>query len=207
MNDATDRRTAGRTALYRVWGDADRLLYIGISDYFGVRWGKHAKAQPWWGEMRRLTVDAWYDRREDAEEAEAAAIKAEGPKYNKIHVPSAVRVRRDPTPLDQSKSFAGLPKPYRECHCRDPQTRKTLHRNCPKLGEETHGAWYARYTIPPGAADWTPGGNLKRRIGPFISKSDAEEELMRVLRGYQQAGHKVQRLTSESPHHARTQGT
>lgn len=203
MSNTTNRHAAVRTALYRVWGEADLLLYIGISDYFGVRWGKHAKAQPWWGEMQRLTVDAWYDRREDAEEAEAAAIKAEGPKYNKIHVPSSVRVRRDPKPL--VRPTAGLPKPYRECHCRDPQTRKTLHRNCPKLDEETHGAWYARYTIPEGAADWIPGGNLKRRIGPFASKRDAEGELMRLLRGYQQAGHKVQRLTSESPHQARTE--
>lgn len=37
-----------RTALYRIFGDADLLLYIGISKDFGTRWKQHAKAQPWW---------------------------------------------------------------------------------------------------------------------------------------------------------------
>jgi len=72
-----------QTALYHIWGAAELLLYIGISDDFGRRWKQHAKQQPWWGEKRRLTVDEWFDRREDAEAAEAAAVKAEKPKYNK----------------------------------------------------------------------------------------------------------------------------
>ena len=77
---------ADGTALYRIWGDADLLLYIGVSDDFGSRWKQHAKQQPWWDEMRRLTVDAWYESRAQAEAAEQAAIKAEAPKYNKQHV-------------------------------------------------------------------------------------------------------------------------
>jgi len=82
------KRTDGppeRTALYRVWGDADLLLYIGVSNDFGRRWREHAERQPWWGEMRRLTVDEWFDSRPEAEEAEEAAIKAECPKYNIVH--------------------------------------------------------------------------------------------------------------------------
>lgn len=74
-----------RTALYRVFGDVDLLLYIGISDDFGRRWKDHAKTQPWWGEMRRLTVDHWYDTRDEALDAEAAAIFSEQPKYNVMH--------------------------------------------------------------------------------------------------------------------------
>lgn len=70
------------TALYRVFGDADVLLYIGISKDFGTRWKQHARVQPWWGERRRLTVEL-LDSRPDAEAAEDVAIKAEGPKYNK----------------------------------------------------------------------------------------------------------------------------
>ena len=73
------------TALYRIWGNADLLLYIGVSNSFGRRWAEHAKTQPWWDEKRRLTVDGWFDSREDAEAAEAAAIRVEGPKYNKRH--------------------------------------------------------------------------------------------------------------------------
>src|SRR6266704_3240234 len=82
MSNATNQHTA----LYRIWGDAGLLLYIGISNNFGTRWKEHAKRQPWRDEMRRLTADAWYDSRPEAEAAEEAAIKAEGPKYDKRHV-------------------------------------------------------------------------------------------------------------------------
>lgn len=71
-----------KTALYRVWGKADLLLYIGISKDFGVRWKQHAKQQPWWDEMKRLTADEWFESRELAEDAETVAIRAEKPKYN-----------------------------------------------------------------------------------------------------------------------------
>jgi predicted GIY-YIG superfamily endonuclease len=74
-----------RTALYRIWGAADLLLYIGISKDFGSRWKQHAKQQPWWDEMERLTVDRWYGSRQEAEAAERTAIKAEKPKYNVAH--------------------------------------------------------------------------------------------------------------------------
>ena len=63
------------TALYRIFGDADLLLYIGISNDFGRRWKQHAKKQPWWPEKRRMTTE-WYDSRDDAERAEEAAIPA-----------------------------------------------------------------------------------------------------------------------------------
>lgn len=73
------------TALYRIFGDAEQLLYVGISNDFGTRWKQHAKAQPWWNEKKRLTVDEWYDSRADALAAEAAAIRTEKPKYNVVH--------------------------------------------------------------------------------------------------------------------------
>lgn len=78
-----------RTALYRIWGDEDLLLYIGISKDFGDRWKKHAKTQPWWDEMRRLTADEWFESRPEAENAEAAAIRVERPRYNVTHNPAA----------------------------------------------------------------------------------------------------------------------
>jgi predicted GIY-YIG superfamily endonuclease len=77
---------ADGTALYRIRGEEALLLYIGISDDFGRRWKEHAKQQPWWGEMRSLSVDCWYGTRSEAETAEELAIKAERPKYNKTHV-------------------------------------------------------------------------------------------------------------------------
>lgn len=81
----TEAVTPERTALYRIWGENDLLLYIGISKDFGGRWKQHARIQPWWGEMQRLAVDGWYDYRVEAEVAEELAIKAERPKYNKTH--------------------------------------------------------------------------------------------------------------------------
>lgn len=72
------------TALYYIYGVADLLLYIGISNDFGKRWKQHARKQPWWGEKRWMTT-LWYDSRPEAEAAETAAIEAERPKYNKVH--------------------------------------------------------------------------------------------------------------------------
>ena len=106
------------TALYRVYGETDLLLYIGISNNFGRRWREHAKKQPWWGEKRRLTVDEWFPFRSDAEAAEAAAIRAERPKYNKTHNVQRPAKRRSaeylsiaasaepPTPLATSAEVA-----------------------------------------------------------------------------------------------------
>jgi hypothetical protein len=32
-------------------------------------------------------------------------------------------------------------EPYRECWCRDPDTKRPLRRDCRKLGQKGHGAW------------------------------------------------------------------
>lgn len=80
MNEAPER-----TARYRIRGEGDVLLYIGITCSLPVRWNSHQRIQPWWDELRSLTVD-WYDSREDAEAAEKAAILAELPKYNKTYL-------------------------------------------------------------------------------------------------------------------------
>jgi hypothetical protein len=85
------------TALYRLFGDEDVLLYIGIAEIFGRRWHQHAQSQPWWGEVRRQAID-WHATREEAEAAETAAIKAEKPKYNIIHA-EPPRRRRSAKPV------------------------------------------------------------------------------------------------------------
>jgi predicted GIY-YIG superfamily endonuclease len=72
-------------ALYRIWGEADQLLYVGISNDFGRRWREHASKQPWWAEKRRLTVDEWFESGQKAGAAEITAIRGEKPKYNKRH--------------------------------------------------------------------------------------------------------------------------
>lgn len=70
-----------RTALYRLFGAGDELLYIGISKDFGNRWTQHSRRQPWWPEVERQTVE-WRSTRAEALRDETAAIKAEKPKYN-----------------------------------------------------------------------------------------------------------------------------
>lgn len=94
MTDASSDALQEQTALYRLFGSADELLYIGISSRFGQRWREHARAQPWWPEVERQTVD-WFASRELAAAAEAQAIKSEGPRYNVVHAPrdSPPRVR------------------------------------------------------------------------------------------------------------------
>jgi hypothetical protein len=72
------------TAVYRLFGGDDLLLYIGVAKYFGRRWHQHAQAQPWWPEVRRQAVD-WYPSRAEALAAETSAIKAEFPRYNVAH--------------------------------------------------------------------------------------------------------------------------
>ncbi len=95
MTGTPEAEAPEETTLYRIWGEADLLLYIGISKDFGQRWKQHAKLQPWWPEKRRLTADKLYPSRPEAEAAEEAAIKAERPKYNKKHlVPAARKPRR-----------------------------------------------------------------------------------------------------------------
>jgi predicted GIY-YIG superfamily endonuclease len=73
-----------RTALYRLYDAKGDLLYVGISKDFGQRWKQHASSQPWWFKVQRQTVE-WYETRNSALDAEAAAIKAERPAFNVIH--------------------------------------------------------------------------------------------------------------------------
>lgn len=72
------------TALYRLFGDDEALLYIGIAANFGDRWQRHGRQQPWWPEVRRQTVE-WHPDRDSAEDAEAQAIRNERPRYNVIY--------------------------------------------------------------------------------------------------------------------------
>lgn len=73
-----------RTTLYRIFGENDLLLYVGISNDFGRRWEQEAKAFSWWDEHRQMSVE-WHPSRPEAEAAEVAAIETERPKYNIRH--------------------------------------------------------------------------------------------------------------------------
>lgn len=97
-----------RTALYRLYDAAGRLLYIGIAKDPKRRWSQHAleKADSWWPDVASKTVE-WLDSRKAAEEAELRAIEKEGPPYNK----------RDVKVWDFSTGTSGqrkIPSPHRQ---------------------------------------------------------------------------------------------
>jgi predicted GIY-YIG superfamily endonuclease len=85
----------GRTALYRLFDAASRLLYIGISANPEARFGSHESTQPWWPQvdMSKTTVE-WLDTRREAEAAEDAAILAERPLHNVAGSPWAPKPRQ-----------------------------------------------------------------------------------------------------------------
>ena len=63
------------------------------------------------------------------------------------------------------------------CWCRDPVTRKKLHKNCPKLKQKNHGAWYVRVDAPRAPDE----PRRQPLIGPFRTQREAEEELAATL--------------------------
>ncbi|SHL73996.1 GIY-YIG nuclease family protein [Streptomyces yunnanensis] len=75
----------GRTALYRVFDAAGKLLYIGISQNPDVRFGQHSQTKPWWPEVAERRVE-WHDTRAEAAKTEKEAIRAEQPYWNLHHI-------------------------------------------------------------------------------------------------------------------------
>jgi integrase len=74
-------------------------------------------------------------------------------------------------------------RPFRQCSCRDSDTRKLLGKKCPKLGQKGHGAWYARYEAPTGE----DGRRRQPRLGPFGTEREAKAALVEAA-GEVQAG-------------------
>lgn len=71
----------GPVAVYRFYAIDNTLLYIGVTDDLRQRLDRHRQQKPWWPTVARKTV-AWYDKRKDAEVAEATGIADEHPLHN-----------------------------------------------------------------------------------------------------------------------------
>ncbi|MEV7885832.1 GIY-YIG nuclease family protein [Streptomyces sp. NPDC002817] len=71
--------TAGRTALYRLYGP-EGLLYVGITICPLTRIRTHLREQPW----RSLVIAIRIDYPNDPEAAERQAVRAERPRYNVV---------------------------------------------------------------------------------------------------------------------------
>jgi hypothetical protein len=75
------------TLLYRLYGVSDLLLYVGITEDLKTRFATHASLKRWWPEVTRKTVEL-HAKRDDAAEAELAAIRTEDPLHNIAGRPS-----------------------------------------------------------------------------------------------------------------------
>jgi hypothetical protein len=71
-------------ALYRFFGKAGVLLYVGITASLPTRLSNHRGDKPWWTEVVDIKI-AHYGNRVEVLAAEAAAIKAEKPVWNVKH--------------------------------------------------------------------------------------------------------------------------
>lgn len=93
-----------KTALYRHFDQAGRLLYVGISLCAVTRLGQHGHVSRWVGEITAVTIEHFEDRKQ-AVEAEREAIIAESPLWNKTHrSPRPVpRVRAMPKGCDSER--------------------------------------------------------------------------------------------------------
>ena len=73
-----------KTALYRIWGNDDELLYVGISKSALGRLGQHLTEKSWAADIVNVTIET-FSTREQAAVAEVAAIKTEKPLHNVTH--------------------------------------------------------------------------------------------------------------------------
>lgn len=71
-------------ALYRLFDETGRLLYVGISVDPGKRFAQHRSDKTWWSEVRNMTVQPM-PTRQAALDAEREAIKNERPRHNAVH--------------------------------------------------------------------------------------------------------------------------
>lgn len=74
------------TALYRLYDQDGRLMYVGISSIPEERWRGHRRDKPWWPQVARKSVE-WHATLAAARAAERSAIKTELPVHNVQHHP------------------------------------------------------------------------------------------------------------------------
>ncbi|MGW0681805.1 hypothetical protein ACWD2L_00385 [Streptomyces sp. NPDC002754] len=71
----------------------------------------------------------------------------------------------------------GIPKPYKACSCRVPGTKRLMGKRCPRLPEDGHGGWYARYE----SLRLPDGRRRQPRTGPYESAEACAQALAHML--------------------------
>jgi hypothetical protein len=72
---------AAGSFIYRCFGEADLLLYIGSTAGYAARMKRHAAKSAWWPDVARITKEG-YGSISEARAAERRAIRAEVPQHN-----------------------------------------------------------------------------------------------------------------------------
>jgi hypothetical protein len=100
------------TDLYRAYGPDGSLLYVGISISALARAAQHSKESQWFSSLNTLKVQK-FRTREEAMEAERAAIISERPKFNIIYNKSR-RCAALNRPRQKDKKKAAKRKPVEQ---------------------------------------------------------------------------------------------
>ena len=74
-----------RHYVYRLYDADDRLLYVGCTRRFAKRLQEHMRDKEWAAQIDRWTISDPYPNRDEARAAEAAAIRDEAPRHNRVH--------------------------------------------------------------------------------------------------------------------------
>lgn len=155
-----------RTGVYRIRGEAAELLYIGLTNCLPVRWNSHMLYQPWWREVRSLSIE-YYGSREEAAAAEKAAILAELPKYNKAYLmPSRTgpRPKSRVAPVEEPPQPRPAVAPFSTCGSRWEGPMLTVEAAAKFLGiteEELMGLVHSDRDLACYDLDRTTPGNLR----------------------------------------------
>lgn len=100
---------SGMTRLYRLLDANDVLLYVGITNNLRTRLRSHRQEKPWWGEVNRVLVTAYWSRGQ-ALAVEKHIIENDSPTYN-LHpgaLGDAMNRHADGAALADQRTINGL---------------------------------------------------------------------------------------------------
>lgn len=109
--------------LYRLYGDSDQLLYVGISNQWRERFHQHEKSQTWWDEVCHISLER-FKTRDEAAAAERIAIREELPAHNKQHSQTYETLQDH---FDKLKFFIHYDVPVDELHSELIEDAKSLY--------------------------------------------------------------------------------
>ncbi|MEU3785236.1 GIY-YIG nuclease family protein [Streptomyces sp900129855] len=81
MQTTEEAPAAERTAVYRLYDEDERLLYVGVASDPRVRFKQHGRDKSWWPRVTAREIE-WFDSREEALKVEARVITRELPLHN-----------------------------------------------------------------------------------------------------------------------------